>query len=93
MSAPIRIDRDQIAAIASKCQTSGTTIQEQAHLMKQYMDELQTALAGIPRLSMSDRFAEWNSQFASLSNSLEESNKYLNGVVQTVDNFVAQLGS
>jgi len=93
MSAPIRIDREQIASIASKCQTSGTTIQEQASLMKQYMDELQAALAGIPRLSMADRFAEWNTQFARLSQSLEESNRYLSGVVQTVDNFVASLGN
>ena len=89
---PITIDRDNIQAIASRCMTSSNNIQSEAATMQAQMVALHDALAGIPNLALADRFTEWQQLFSRMSTALDESNRYLNGVIQTVDTFVASLG-
>ena len=89
---PIHIDPDQIQQIAAACQRSSETIQTEASTMRTQMEQLQEALAGFPHLAMADRFQEWNSLFSQLSTALADSNSYLNSVVASVNEFVAQLG-
>ena len=88
----ITIDRDNIQTIASRCIASSNTIQSEAATMQAQMVALREALAGIPNLALADKFTEWQQLFGRMSTALEESNRYLNGVIQTVDTFVASLG-
>lgn len=92
MSGPIRIDPGAITQIANTCKSTSNDLMTQAQTMQTQMNELRNALQGIPRLAMADRFDEWNRLFGQLSTSLQESNSYLNNVVQQVDEFVAALG-
>lgn len=88
----IVINPDEIRSIASSCSASSQTIQQEAATMQRQMTSLREALSGIPNLAMADRFDEWQQLFSKLSTSLEESNQYLQGVVNTVENFVNSLG-
>lgn len=89
---PISIDRDRIESIAAKCSTSSQNMQAEAETMQQQMAELREALAGIPNLALADRFGEWQQLFSKMNTSLEQSNAYLQGVIRTVDEFIASLG-
>jgi WXG100 family type VII secretion target len=93
MSGPIRIDPGAITQIANTCQQTSNELMSQAQTMQSQMTQLRDALQGIPRLSMADRFDEWNQMFNKLSTSLGESNTYLQNLVRQVDEFVASLGS
>ena len=91
-SMTIVINPDEIRSIASSCSASSQTIQQEAATMQRQMTSLREALSGIPNLAMADRFDEWQQLFSKLSTSLEESNQYLQGVVNSVENFVNSLG-
>lgn len=88
----IVVNPDEIRSIAARCSASSQNIQQEASTMQQQMSSLREALSGIPNLAMADRFEEWQQLFSKLSTSLEESNQYLRGVVNTVENFVNSLG-
>jgi WXG100 family type VII secretion target len=88
----IRVDPDQIQQIAAACQRSSENIQGEAANMQRQMQQLQEALAGVPNIALAQKFEEWNGQFSSLASALADSQKYLNSVVQSVEDFVAALG-
>ncbi len=88
----INIDVDQIQSIASRCQTSSQTIQQEATTMQRQVAALREALAGVPNLAMAERLDEWQQLLTKLSTSLQDSQQYLQGVVRSVDDFVNNLG-
>lgn len=88
----IDIDVEQIQDIANRCQTSSQTIQQEATTMQQQMTALRDALSGVPNLAMADRLDEWQQLLNKLSTSLQDSQQYLQGVVHSVEDFVAGLG-
>jgi WXG100 family type VII secretion target len=88
----IVIRTEDIESIAARCQTSSQNIQSEATTMQQQITALREALSGIPNLAIADRLDEWQQLLNKLSTSLQDSQQYLHGVLQAVDDFVAGLG-
>ena len=81
---PFSVDPEQVRNIASQCSRSGENIQQEAANMNTQMHNLQQAIQGLP-VSMEDRFAEWNRLFSQLSESLQESQTFLNSIATRVE--------
>jgi WXG100 family type VII secretion target len=88
----IRVDPEQIQQIAAACQRSSENIQGEAANMRNQMQQLQEALAGVPNIALANKFEEWDGQFGQLASALADSQKYLSSVVQSVEEFIAALG-
>ena len=81
---PFTVDPEHVRQIASACSRSGETIQQEAQNMNTQIQNLHQAIQGLP-VSMEDRFAEWNRLFSQLSESLQESQSFLNSIASRVE--------
>ena len=92
MGGPIRINPQELQAIARSCSNSSQQMTQEATNLKQQIDRLHEALQGIPSLALADNFQELNGVLGRLSDELAKSDAYLRNVVNKVNDFVASLG-
>ncbi len=84
-------DVDQVRSIAMRVRTSGDNIESEAQNTNNYMQQLETVIAGVGTVSIEARLQEWNGLFNKLSAALQESHTFLNQVASDVEQVISTL--